>query len=92
MRYTYLGEPGEKRVLGLTEVRNIDLPRPINSPHLSASVIGVTGLVDKMKQIEALGLDVTESKVAGGAEFRFIEQAFTDYDGHLIVLYEILPE
>lgn len=90
MRYTYLGEPGEARVLGLTEVTGIDLPRAPKTPLMSASVIGVSGLEEKMKQIEALGLEVTESKIAGGAEFRFIEQAFVDYDGHLIVLFEIL--
>ncbi len=92
MRYTYLGEPGESRVFGLTEVTNIDLPRPQNSPHLTASVIGVTDLADKIVQIKALGLDVTDSKTSDGAEFRFLEQAFVDYDGHLIVLYEVLGE
>lgn len=92
MRYTYLGEPGENRVFGLTEVKNVDLPKPADLPHMSASVIGVSGLEDKIKKIEALGLDVTNSKIAGGAEFRFMEQAFVDYDGHLIVLYEILGE
>lgn len=92
MRYTYLGEPGEDRVLGLTEVKNIELPKPANRPHMSASVIGVTDLEDKIGKIKALGLETTESKIAGGSEFRFIEQAFVDYDGHLIVLYEILGE
>lgn len=92
MRYTYLGEPGENRVLGLTEVKNINLPKLPDRPIMSASVIGVSGLVEKMKKIEALGLEVTDSKISGGSEFRFMEQAFVDYDGHLIVLYEILGE
>lgn len=92
MRYTYLGEAGEDRVLGLTEVKNIDLPRPADLPHMSASVIGVSDLEGKIEKIIALGLETTDSKVAGGSEFRFIEQAFVDYDGHLIVLYEILGE
>lgn len=92
MRYTYLGEPGENRVFGLTEVRHVDLPKPAARPHVSASVIGVTDLEGKIARIKALGLETSPSKIAGGAEFRFIEQAFTDYDGHLIVLYEILED
>ncbi len=92
MRYTYLGEPGENRVLGLTEVKNVTLPRPTSSPHMTASVLGVTDLPGKITRLKALGLEVTASKTTGGSEFRFMEQAFTDYDGHLIVLYEILGE
>ena len=92
MRYTYLGEPGENRVFGLTEVRHVDLPKPADRPHMSASVIGVTGLEAKIDKIEALGLKTSPSKIAGGSEFRFMEQSFVDYDGHLIVLYEILGD
>ena len=92
MRYTYLGEPGENRVFGLTEVRNITLPKPASEPYMSTVVIGITDLEAKFEKLEAMGLKVTESKIAGGSEFRFIEQAFVDPDGHLIVCYEILPE
>ena len=92
MRYTYLGEAGEDRVFGLTEVKNVALPKPSDLPHMSASVIGVSDLKGKIKKIEALGLETTDSKVAGGSEFTFIEQAFVDFDGHLIVLYEILGD
>ena len=42
--------------------------------------------------VAALGLTITEPKVAGGADFTFVEQAFVDFDGHLIVLYEVLPD
>lgn len=90
MRYTYLGEPGESRVFGLTEVSGIDLPCPVNRPHLTTVVIGVTELDDKIEKLKALGLDMTEPKVAGGSEFTFTEVAFTDPDGHLIVLYEVM--
>lgn len=92
MRYTYLGEPDEVRVLGLTEVRNIDLPRPSNAPYMYATVIAVSDLEAKFEKLEAMGLKVSPSKTTGGSEFRFIEQAFTDPDGHLIVCYEILSE
>ena len=90
MRYTYLGEPDEARVLGLTEVRNIDIPRPANAPHVYATVIAITDLEEKFAKLEEMGLKLSPSKTTGGAEFRFIEQAFTDPDGHLIVCYEIL--
>ena len=92
MRYTYLGELDEARVFGLTEVKGVDLPKLPDRPLMSASVIGVTDLPGKIDKIAALGLKVTDRKVAGGAEFRFLEQAFVDFDGHLIVLYEILPD
>lgn len=90
MRYTYLGEPDEARVFGLTEVKGIELPDMPAAPHRTAHVIGVKNLEEKFEKLEALGLETTPSKIAGGAEFKFIEQAFVDYDGHLIVLYEIL--
>ena len=90
MRYTYLGEPGEDRVFGLTEVKGIALPRPVDRPHLTTVVIGVTGLDGIMARLDAMGLEMTEPKTTGGTEFRFTEVAFTDPDGHLIVLYEVL--
>lgn len=91
IRGATLHEPGEQRVLALTELATIDLPRPSAAPHMSAVVIGVTDLAGKFEQIEALGLTTTEPKIAGGVDFDFVEQAFVDYDGHLIVLYEVLP-
>ena len=90
IRGATLHEPGEQRVLALTELATIDLPRPSAAPHMSAVVIGVTDLARKFEQIEALGLETTEPKVAGGVDFDFVEQAFVDFDGHLIVLYEVL--
>ena len=92
MRYTYLGEPGEDRIFGITEVRNIDLPKPASAPYMSTVVIGISGLTEKFAKLEALGLAVTASKIAEGTEFTFIEQAFMDPDGHLIVCYEILTD
>lgn len=89
MRYTYLGEPGEDRVFGLTEVKNVDLPRPADRPYMSTVVIGVTGLTDKMEQLAEMGLEMTEPKTTGGTEFIFTEVAFIDPDGHMIVLYEV---
>ena len=90
LRSVTLNEPGEARTLALTEVSGITPSTPPNAPHMTAHVIGVTGLKEKIQRIQALGLETTHSKIAGGAEFEFIEQAFVDYDGHLIVLYEVL--
>ena len=92
LRSVALSEPGEARVLALTEVTGIDLPSPPAAPHLSATVIGITDLAAKFEQIAALGLKVTGTKIDEGADFTFIEQAFVDYDGHLIVCYEVLPD
>jgi hypothetical protein len=40
-----------------------------------------------------MGLKLTETDTAQGPDFRFIEQAFVDPDGHLIVCFEVIqPE
>ncbi len=90
IRGATLHEPGEQRVLALTELGSLDLPTPNSAPHMSAVVIGVTGLEAKFEEIKALGLDTTDPKIAAGVDFDFVEQAFVDFDGHLIVLYEVL--
>lgn len=90
MRSITLNEPGEQRVLALTELKGFDLPKPINAPYISTVVIGINDLPGAFQKIEALGLTVTKSKTADGVDFDFIEQAFVDFDGHLIVCYEII--
>lgn len=92
IRFVTLHEPGEQRVLALTELATMDLQRPSNAPHMSAVVIGVTDLEGKFEQLSALGLTITDPRIAGGSDFEFVEQAFVDFDGHLIVLYEVLPD
>ncbi len=91
MRSVTLNEAAEARVMALTEVTGADMAALPNAPHRTAHVIGVTDLRGKIEKVQALGLEITESKIAGGVDFEFIEQAFVDYDGHLIVLYEVLP-
>jgi len=54
-------------------------------------VIGIDDLKGKFEKLEAMGLTVSETRIAGGTDFKFIEQAFVDPDGHLIVCYEVLP-
>lgn len=90
MRFVYLGEPGEDRVFGLTEINNVDLPRPADRPYMSTVVIGITGFDEAYEKLRALGLDTTEPRVSGGSEFTFKEGRFVDPDGHMIVIYEVL--
>lgn len=91
MRFASLHEPGEERILALTEITGMTLPTLPSAPHMSAVVFGIADLEAKFAKLEAMGLTVTASKIADGADFRFLEQAFIDPDGHLIVCYEILP-
>lgn len=84
-----LDSPDQIRTIALTEVTGIQLPSPPSQPHLSASVIRVRDLPMVMEKIKALGLSTTNSKIAQGSDGgMFVEQAFVDFDGHLIVLYE----
>ena len=91
IRGVTLHEPGEQRVLALTELPDLNLERPSSSPHLSTTVIGVNNLSEKIQKIEFLGLKTTTPKFDSGPDFNFVEQAFVDFDGHLIVLYEASP-
>jgi len=92
MRSITFSEPGEARVLALTELKGITLPKPQSAPFMSTVVIGITDLEGKFAKLKAMGLQMTETRIDGGAEFKFIEQAFVDPDGHLIVCYEILSD
>lgn len=90
IRFATLSSPTQVRTLALTEVTGIELPKP-SAPLMTAGVIKVDDLPSVMDKIEALGLEITEPKVDEGTDFTFREQAFIDFDGHLMVLYQILP-
>jgi|GEM_PF-191340 len=90
IRFATLSSPTQVRTLALTEVKGIELPKP-TTPLMTACVIKVNDLEEVMEKIEALGLEITETEVDGNDEFTFKEQAFIDFDGHLMVLYQILP-
>lgn len=57
---------------------------------MTASVIQVDDLPNVMLKIKGLGLEITEPETDSNNHFTFLEQAFVDFDGHLIVLYEVL--
>ncbi len=78
------------RTLALVEVKGMALPTP-TAPMMTASVIRVQGLDGVIERLKALQLEVMAQETAEReGEFRFKEQAFIDFDGHLIVLYEIV--
>lgn len=91
IRFVTLDTKTQERTLALTEVTGVPLPKP-GQPLMSALVVRVPDIAATMQQIKALGLETTEPKTARSADgkFAFIEQAFVDYDGHLIVLYQML--
>lgn len=89
IRFCTLDSPDQIRTLALTEVKGVPLEKPI-TPHSSASVIRVKELPQVMEKIVDLGLEHTKVKRDTNSNgLTFIEQAFVDFDGHLIVLYEL---
>jgi len=89
IRFCTLDSPDQVRTIGFTEVKGIDLPKE-RHPHMTASVIRVKEIESVMAKISALGLYTTEIETDTNTnDLTFKEQAFVDFDGHLIVLYEM---
>jgi catechol 2,3-dioxygenase-like lactoylglutathione lyase family enzyme len=89
LRFCTLDSASEIRALALTEVTGIELPAP-GSIVTSTPVIRVEDFDEVHARLKAAGLDVVEprrSKTVEGRDFH--ELAFTDPDGHLVVLYEL---
>ncbi len=86
--FATLDSPEQNRTLGLTEVKGCPLPKNAGI-HMAASVIKVADLDSCMEKIKSLGLETTEKATDKNDNFSFNEQAFVDFDGHLIVLYQI---
>jgi catechol 2,3-dioxygenase-like lactoylglutathione lyase family enzyme len=89
LRFCTLDSSTETRALALTEVSGIELPAPPVIA-LSTPVIRIERFDEVRARLEAAGLAVVEprrSKTAEGRDFR--ELAFTDPDGHLVVLYQL---
>ena len=88
---TLSGGPDRIRTMALTEVTGMELPKP-GRPYMTATVIGVDDLDATFALLEELGLETVPGTIAERpGEFKFKERAFIDFDGHLIVLYQILP-
>ncbi len=91
LNFATLDSPTQERTLALTEVTGVALPKQTGII-MAASVIKVDDLKKVIAQIEGLGLETTEPKMDGNEQYEFLEQAFIDYDGHLIVLYELMEK
>ena len=79
----------ESRALALTEVKGIELPLP-TAPYRTAMVIKVGELTPAIAKIRQLGLEIAKpNSFTTPPNLCFTEQAFYDYDGHLIMLYEM---
>lgn len=92
IRFATLSAGSEQvRTMALTEVTGIELPKP-GTPLMTATVIRVKDLDATFERLEALGVETVPGTMAERpGEFRFKERAFVDFDGHLIVLYQLLP-
>ena len=83
--------PEQVRTMALTEITGMDLPKP-GRPYMTATVIRVDDLDGTFAKLEKLGLETVPGTVAERpGEFKFKERAFVDFDGHLVVLYQMLP-
>lgn len=90
LRFATLSTNSQLRTLALTEVKGVTIERP-PVPHLAALVIRVDDIEAVILAVRALGLDTVPPIRAETPEGDgFVEQAFVDFDGHLIVLYQLL--
>ena len=89
LRFATLDSSTEARALALTEVKGTALPEARTLP-FAAAVIRVTELDSQLARLKAAGLRVVEPRRSTTPEGRtFTEAAFTDPDGHIVVLYEL---
>ncbi len=89
LNFATMDSPSQERTFALTEVRGVSLPKQ-EGIKMTASVIKVNDLKGVIENIKALGLATTDIKKDENEYAAFIEQAFTDFDGHLVVLYQML--
>jgi catechol 2,3-dioxygenase-like lactoylglutathione lyase family enzyme len=82
--------PEQQRTIALVEVTNADIPMR-TPPYTASMVLGVSDLTDKIAAVSAMGLTTMRSNVGnGGGGSKLVEQAFVDFDGNVILLYEWL--
>lgn len=89
LKFAALSTEYEPRAIALTEVQGIELPPP-SKPRRLGLVIRVANLKQTIDKIRQLGLEVIEANsFSTSEELMFTEQGFCDYDGHLIILYQV---
>ena len=89
MRYASLNIGSKTRGFSLTEIKNAKLPS-YDGIKMTTAVIQVKGLreiYDKIIDMNLYSTEIDEDTTPEG--ITFAEFSFTDYDGHLVVLYEL---
>ena len=89
MRYASLNIGSKTRGFSLTEIKNAELPS-LDGIKMTTAVIQVKGLreiYDKIIDMNLYSTEIDEDTTPEG--ITFAEFSFTDYDGHLVVLYEL---
>lgn len=81
--------PYQQRTFAFAEVKGQPIRAP-QEPRLAAAVINANGrLAEIIAKVKAEGLEIVPSQpLVLQTQGTGIEQAFVDWDGHLIVLYE----
>jgi len=89
LRFASLNVGSEKRAFALTEVTKAGLPSQ-DGIKMATAVIKINNLKEIYNQINDLELKATRIDEDTTPEGRtFLEFSFVDYDGNLIVLYEL---
>lgn len=89
IRFIALNSPSQQRTLALTEVTGVEVSKSNNSMASSCMVMRVDDFEAVMQKIKALELETTELQVIESEKSIVKEQAFYDFDGHLVDLYYI---
>ena len=89
MRFASLNIGSKTRGFSLTEIKNAELPS-LDGIRMTTAVIQVNDLREIYQKIIDMNLYYTEIDQDITPEgITFAEFSFTDYDGHLVVLYEL---
>ena len=89
LKFAAFDTKAEPRALALTEVKGIPLSPP-TPPYRTAMVVRVRELTTTIEKIRQLGLEIVKpNSFTRAPNLYFTEQAFYDYDAHLIMLYEV---
>jgi len=89
LAFVTLNSPTQRRVMALTEIKNIPLP-PVPAPRRSAIVLEVADPDAVMARARALGLKVyREEQLVTGDGRVGREIGIVDFDDNLIVIYKI---
>ncbi len=90
IRVATLNSTDQQRIINLKEVKGIVLPESQTALFMNVLLIKVEDLKAVMKKISSLDLQTTEEHTVKGKRFSYVEQSFTDFDGHRIALYQLL--